>query len=93
MYTVPFYFIVSSTSQEKLTVGLSTFGDTPILFYLIIIIMFIFLLPHSQAKTIQAQLYDNVFIYLSSERAAAAEQDNCSMLVILGFSMRLKRGE
>lgn len=91
MYTVLFYFIVFSTSREKLTTDVSTFRYAHILFHLIIIITFIFLLPHSQAKPRQAQFYDNVFTYLSSERAAAAEEDNCSMLVILGFNMRLKR--
>lgn len=72
---------------------LSTFRYTHNLLCLLIIIKFIVVLSHSQAKPTQAQFYDNVFMYLSSERAAAAEKDNCSMLVILGFDKQLERGE
>lgn len=71
---------------------LSTFRYTHNRLCLLIIIKFVVVLSHSQAKPTQAQFYD-VFMYLSSERAAAAEQGNCSMLVILGFDKQLERGE
>lgn len=79
----------SSSLLEKLTMDLSTFRYTHIPLCLIII-LFIFLLPHSQAKPRQAQFYDNFATYLFSERAAAAEQDNSSILIILRFNVWFK---
>lgn len=47
---------------------LSTFRYTHNLFCLLIIIKFIVVLSHSQAKPRQAQFYDKIFMYFSSER-------------------------